>query len=526
MTLHRFIEDHTQQIQNIEIASNLAWWNLATTGEDKYAKELEKEKIALRKIYSSSEDFQILKSHRVEADPQLSRQRTLLLYQYRENQIPKEMIEEISKLETDIEATYTNFRPIIKGHAISNNDLKKILIENNDSKERKEAWEASKLIGEQVEDQVLKLISLRNFSAQQAGFSDFYSMRLELQELDQNRLFSLLARLEDLTNEPWKIYKAQLDKGLSKRFGIEKAGLMPWHYQDPFFQEAPRQSLDLDVFYKNKDVASISKEFYLASGMPVDDIINRSDLYEREKKNQHAFCTCIDRKQDVRVLCNLRDNEYWMGTMLHELGHAVYDKYIDQSLPYILRSPAHTSSTEAIAMLFGRLSKDGDFLHRYAGLEKNEADAIDKLARQQNVANLLVFARWTLVMIHFERAMYQQPGVDLNNFWWECVKRFQDVKSVPGRKKPDWASKLHLACAPVYYQNYILGEMTASQLRSSLLALMETKKENFCSSTTVGNFLTDKLFKLGSLLPWEEALSHATGENLEPQHFVNDIKIH
>src|ERR1700739_1783512 len=97
-----FIEDHAQQIQNIEIASNLAWWNLATTGEDKYAKELEKEKIALRKIYSSNDDFQFLKSHRVEADPQLNRQRTLLLYQYRENQIPKEMIEEISKLETDI----------------------------------------------------------------------------------------------------------------------------------------------------------------------------------------------------------------------------------------------------------------------------------------------------------------------------------------------------------------------------------------------------------------------------------------
>ena len=27
---------------------------------------------------------------------------------------------------------------------------------------------------------------------------------------------------------------------------------------------------------------------------------------------------------DVRVLANIVPNEYWMGTMLHELGHSVY----------------------------------------------------------------------------------------------------------------------------------------------------------------------------------------------------------
>jgi hypothetical protein len=27
---------------------------------------------------------------------------------------------------------------------------------------------------------------------------------------------------------------------------------------------------------------------------------------------------------DVRVLANISDNESWMGTMLHEFGHAVY----------------------------------------------------------------------------------------------------------------------------------------------------------------------------------------------------------
>ena len=33
-----------------------------------------------------------------------------------------------------------------------------------------------------------------------------------------------------------------------------------------------------------------------------------------------------------------------------------------------------------------------------------------------------------------------------------------------GRTAPDWASKIHLAVAPVYYQSYLLGELLASQL--------------------------------------------------------------
>ena len=77
----------------------------------------------------------------------------------------------------------------------------------------------------------------------------------------------------------------------------------------------------------------------------------RSDLRERAGKSQHAFCLRVGRSYpyDVRVLANVRDDAYWTNTMLHELGHAVYDKYIDPSLPYLLRTVAHTNTTEAIA---------------------------------------------------------------------------------------------------------------------------------------------------------------------------------
>ena len=58
-----------------------------------------------------------------------------------------------------------------------------------------------------------------------------------------------------------------------------------------------------------------------------------SDLYARDGKSQHAFCIDIDREGDVRVLCNVEPNERWMETMLHEFGHAVYDRERDRDAP-------------------------------------------------------------------------------------------------------------------------------------------------------------------------------------------------
>ena len=103
------------------------------------------------------------------------------------------------------------------------------------------------------------------------------------------------------------------------------ADLRPWHYHDPFFQESPAVfAADLDSAYAKLDILKLCRDFYAGIGLPIDDVIARSDLYEKPGKSPHAFCTDIDREGDVRVLANIVPNEYWMGTMLHELGHSVY----------------------------------------------------------------------------------------------------------------------------------------------------------------------------------------------------------
>jgi peptidyl-dipeptidase A len=214
--------------------------------------------------------------------------------------------------------------------------------------------------------------------------------------------------------------------------------------------------------------------------------------------------------------------------MLHEFGHAVYDKYLGADLPFFLRSPSHTLTTEAIAMLLGRLSRNAAWLSRFVGVDADEAKAVEASAAGEQSAQLLVFARWCLVMTHFERALYENPAQDLNRLWWEIVERFQGITPPENRDAPDWAAKLHLALAPVYYQNYLMGEMYASQLldhlRSAILPEGSDDKA-LVSDPAVGAYLNEAIFSTGARLPWNELIAASTGEPLNPAHFVGHIRL-
>ena len=178
-------------------------------------------------------------------------------------------------------------------------------------------------------------------------------------------------------------------------------------------------------------------------------MIARSDLYEKPGKSPHAFCTDIDREGDVRVLANIVPNEYWMGTMLHELGHSVYSQQEHpRSVPYVLRTEAHILTTEGIAMMFERFSKDADWLLAM-GVAVPDPDGVRRGRLDACCGDqLLIFSRWCQVMFRFEKALYDNPDQDLNTLWWDLVEKYQMVHRPEGRNAPDYASKIHIVSAP------------------------------------------------------------------------------
>ncbi len=529
--MQKFIDDYVSQVQPLQKEAALANWEAATTGDEANYKKYSEIDLQIRKIQSNPEKFAELKTLKESGairDPLLRRQAEVLYNTFLPNQIDSTLLEKIVKKSSQVEQKFSTFRGELNGKKVSNNEIEDILKSETNSRLRKQAWEASKQVGEAIAGDIIELVKLRNEGAQKLGFANYRIMSLVASEQDVEKLDAIFAELEELTNAPFAALKTELDSILADMYGVGVEGLMPWHYHDPFFQETPLvYSLDLDAYYADKDVVKLAADFYDGINLPVDDILKKSDLYERDGKNPHAFSTDIDREGDVRILCNVKNNERWMETMLHELGHAVYDKYHDPNMPYLLREPAHQFTTEGIAMFFGRLSRNPYWMQQMLGLSDEERDEIARVAVKYMQLKQLIFARWAMVMYNFEKELYADPNQDLNAKWWELVQQFQMVKKPAHRDAPDWAAKIHIALYPVYYHNYMLGELFASQLHHYLVhnVLKRDSDEgvSYVNETGVGASLRKQVFEPGSMYPWNIMIEKATGEPLTARYFVEQF---
>jgi peptidyl-dipeptidase A len=522
--IRKYLQQHEQIIRPLQKDYCEKLWELSLTGDEKHEKELVESKARYLHVYNNRDEFRQLQEWKDEAkamDPLEARQFKLIYDSFVPNQIEPAVLQDIVERETQIENLFNTFRADFEGQKATDNLLRDVLKTDGDLARRQAAWEASKQVGQAVAPQLLELVRIRNREARKLGYSDYYAMMFELQELDQKTVFSLFEKLESLSESGYTEMKRNLDGLLKKRYGIPDAPSFPWLYSDPFFQEYPAAGGGemLDEIFKDRDIEALTRAHYASIGLNIDDLLSHADLYEKEGKSQHAFCLDVDHEGDVRVLCNVRKNERWMSTMLHEFGHAVYDKFTDHPLPFLLRTPAHILTTEAIAMLNGRMSKDPEWLVRIGGLTQAQADRVSAAAWDVLRSEMLIFLRWAITLVRFERELYRDPEQDLNRLWWEYVARFQQVTPPAGRNVPDWAAKSHLSTSPAYYQNYVLGELMASQLLRFIHKDV-VKKTSYVGNPEVGDFLVEKIFKPGARFEWNEMLKRATGEALNPEHFI------
>lgn len=533
-----FIDSIVNELAPLEKELNstqYAAWDGGNESDYRKAAELE---TMYRLKLSDKDKFAKLKEYRQRniKDPLLKREVEVLYLMFLENQLDKDIIEELVKRSNEIEKKFNTFRAKIDDKEVSMNDIKDILRTSKDRKLREKAYLAQKSIGKEIGKDIVELMKIRNYAANKVGFKDFYEYRLAIQELDRDYVLNLFDNLVKLTEEPFKIVKKEIDDMVSNNLGVKPEELMPYDYFDPFFQEAPEFSeLNLNNYFKKLDLIKISIDFYRGLGMDPEDIINRSSLYEKPKKNPHAFEMSVDRLNDIRILCNLKNDYDWMTTLIHELGHALYDKYTSKDLPWLLRSPASSFTTEGIAQLFERaVSKDG-FLKKYVGMSEEERAKFRYLFDKQLRFRQLVFLRWSAVMVNFEAQAYANPEQDLNKLWWDLVEKYQHLKRIPNRNEPDYAAKIHIATVPVYYHNYIIGELYGSQLLFAIAAHLNNKerlsdvkvdevnKIDFIDNPKIGDFIKERVFSTGASLNWKEFVKYSTGEELSPEYFAKQF---
>jgi peptidyl-dipeptidase A len=203
-----------------------------------------------------------------------------------------------------------------------------------------------------------------------------------------------------------------------------------------------------------------------------------------------------------------------METILHELGHAVYELGYDSNLPWLLREPPHMITTEAMALIAGRQA------YRYSALcnllpKSAQEEFLMKKADASLKRRQLIFSRWVMVMTEFESELYRNPNQALNDLWWSIVEKYQMIGRPKGRiDKCDWAAKYHIGLAPVYYFSYLLGEMFASAMEMEV-------KDLACAKA--GNYFQQKLFNPGNKMSWDKLVHHVTGAPLTADAWIKQF---
>ncbi len=531
----KFLDDHTKRLRPLEVAAALAWWNANTTGkEEDFAKKIETQNRIDEALANPAafKEVKELKGQRKDIDdPVLARAIDVLYLTYLEKQVDKELLKQMVTKSNAVEERFNKFRAKVDGQEMTDNQLRDVLKTATDSARLKAVWEAGKAVGGEIEADLKELVKLRNKAATQLGFKNFHALQLYLNEQDGDELIKLFDELDELTRGPFLAAKADLDARLAKRYRVKVEELRPWHYHDPFFQDTPAVlDVDIDAPFRKADLLAVCRDFYAGIGLPIDRVITASDLYEKKGKSQHAFCTDIDREGDVRVLANIRPNHYWASTLLHEFGHSVYstnNNDIPAALPYVLRLESHILTTEGVAMMFERLSNRAAFLEKMK-VAVPDAKAFDEGAAKSLRYHLLIFSRWCQVMLRFEKGMYESPDQDLNKLWWDLVEKYQGLKRPEGRNAPDYASKVHIVSAPVYYHNYMMGELFASQVHHAIARdVYQNADPNavvYVGNKAVGEFMKKRVFEPGRTLSWNELTKHATGAPLNARAFAADFK--
>ena len=357
------------RLAGLETTASLAWWEMACDSSEATSAAAEAASAAMEHMLA---DPEVAAAAVPVAETALEQRRAeVLRLMTAGRQRPADLIDRVVALETELMGMHSTYRATYDGSELDAAAVDRVLMESTDLAEREQVWRSARGVGAAVDPSLRELVRLRNEGARALGHRDHYAMTLANDELDEQRLYGLFDALHLALEPAWTAERELIAMERRAALGLAAdAPLMPWHLVDVFGQDPPSVGEDpLEAVISEVDALGSAARYFADLGADVDGVIARSDVLPRPGKDQHAFMMHVDRAGDVRVLMNLAPTVRWLETTLHELGHAIYELELAADLPWLLRSPAHILTTEAIAMLHGRRGRDPEFLERYAGVD-------------------------------------------------------------------------------------------------------------------------------------------------------------
>jgi oligoendopeptidase F len=429
-------------------------------------------------------------------DPILARRATMLLQRAQWDEI--ELHPQIIQLRNRIDSITASHRFRVNGCFLTRSERLTALREDSSRDKRRRAWLSARSLSDLIDGDVRRLMRLRQRLAQRQGFDSYPSWAMALMGLDPQSIEELFDGLWLSTEQAyrhWLNETARLLKPVD--------GLRPW---DLTFA-AESAATPYERVFRCDGAVSAALDAAETVGLRSKCEAVRVDTASLPHS---ALCFAIQRPNDIRILINAGDGHTHYATVFHEFGHALHWRSVRQRSHLMRQEPPPFN--ESMACLWARFVSE---LHWFqAGGAALSADAVSQY-RKASARRSLLRLRWLMAQASFERRAYEAVDGDLNELWCDVVDRFLGV---PIDENPGRAHSLLWSSHPIYLQNYVIGEVVASQTLTAL-------RDQFggLDNRDVGAWLTANYFEPGSSVPWRHKVVHATGATLSTDALVGEL---
>ncbi len=235
--------DFIQKFDSVYIplyeSSTLASWNAAISGKPEDFKKSEELQMKMVKLFADKKSLMKLEKIKVSGlitDSLLLRQLDVLYREFLMAKADTAKVNATVRMQSAIEQKYGNFRAIVKGKKMNDNEVEDVLRNSKDVNAQKEVWIAQKKIGTEVAADIIQLVKKRNEIAKDLGFRNYHEMNLTLGEQDPKEISKLFDQLDSLTKGSFAEVKNDIDNYFVAYYKLKsKEELMPWNYQNRFF---------------------------------------------------------------------------------------------------------------------------------------------------------------------------------------------------------------------------------------------------------------------------------------------------
>jgi peptidyl-dipeptidase A len=350
------------------------------------------------------------------------------------------------------------------------------------------------------------MIKAMNDDVKRLGYDNFFQSTMDYYDVPYVDLDRMIQVIDNETREDYSHLLEICKSEICKEFHVTSNQISPFQYR--YSHEKMMAPAEWEKEYSQEEFIKLIETFYDFGDYDISDIYKNSDIWYEESKTNNSFFLCIDiDKRDFRIYSNIKPTACDLSPTVHEFGHALHYKSVDQKVPYLLKEP-HTILAEAVAIYFECKLFTSKTVQEKMGL--NPIDKNPYFKEFKNPSELF-FIRKLLRNIKFEMAIFENPDQDFNDLWWKLNKDYLFFDASPTDRLPEWISNQQIVDFNGLHVFYLYAIALAAQL------------EAYYPDQQIAP-IKDKIMKYGDSKSWNDLIKLATGEELNLNYLIRFYK--